>query len=132
MENEQVTPQTAEQPTAQTTEQPKSEAKEKAMAAIKPILELNEPIFFPKFAEKLGKRLSLIYLVGLVVLTLTLLSSLVSIFYTPIIGFCNLVMTAVWFIVFRMFCEALLPYKPVSTETPATETTIEAPEAPKM
>ena len=121
MENEQV--QTPEQPT-QTPEQPKSEAAKKLMENIKPILELKEPIFLPKLAEKLAKRLSLIYLIGLVVLTLTLLSSLVSIFYTPIIGFCNLVMTAVWFIVFRMFCEALLPYKPV------TETPIEAPEAP--
>ena len=127
MENEQVAPQTAEQPTAQTTEQPKSEAKEKAIKAIKPILELNEPIFFPKLAEKLGKRLSLIYLVGLVILTLSLISSLVSIFYTPIIGFCNLIMTAVWFIVFRMLCETLLQYKP-TTEAPIKAT--EAPEVP--
>lgn len=118
MENEQVTP--------QETAQPKSETKEQAIAALKQILELKEPVFLPRLAEKFSKRLSLIYIIGLVVLTLSMFSSLVGLFYTPIIGFCNMVMTAVWFVVFRMLCETFL------TSTPATEAPIEAPEAPEM
>lgn len=121
MENEQV--QTPEQPT-QTVEQPKSEAAKKLMENIKPILELKEPIFLPKLAEKFAKRLSLIYLIGLIVLTCSLLMAMVSVFSSPVAGLFNLVMTAVWFIVFRMLCETLLAYQP------ATETPIEAPEAP--
>lgn len=118
MENEQVTP--------QETVQPKSETKEQVVVALKQILELKEPVFLPRLAEKLSKRLSLIYIIGLVVLILSMFSSLVSLFYTPIIGFCNMIMTAVWFVVFRMLCETFL------TSAPATEAPIEAPEDPEM
>ena len=121
MENEQM--QTAEQ-TAQTAEQTTSQKKEQAIATLKQILELKEPVFLPRLAEKLSKHLSLIYLVGLIVLTLTMFSSLVSLFFTPIIGFCNMVMTAVWFVVFRMLCETLLTYQKT------TETSTDIPEMP--
>ena len=78
---------------------------------LKKYLELSEPIFTEKFAPKLAPYAKIIYLVGLVILAISLLGAVVTLFSNFAAAVLTVIGVLVEFVLFRMFCEFLVTYK---------------------
>lgn len=74
------------------------------------VLELKEPLFVEKLAPKLKKYAQIIYLVGLVLLAISVLGSIVLLFTSPSAAIVSLLFVVIEFILLRMFCEFLISY----------------------
>ena len=74
---------------------------------LKKYLELSEPIFTTKFAPLLAPYAKIIYLVGLVILAISLLGAVVTLFSNFAGAILTVVAVIVEFVLFRMFCEFL-------------------------
>ena len=78
---------------------------------MKKFLTLDEPIFVSKFAPVLAPYAKIVYLVGLVILAITVFAALVELLTGGIASaFLTLVVVAVEFILFRLFCEFLMTH----------------------
>lgn len=78
---------------------------------MKKFLTLDEPIFVSKFAPMLAAHAKIIYLVGLVILAISVFAALVELLTGGIASsFLTLVCVAVEFVLFRMFCEFLMTH----------------------
>lgn len=76
---------------------------------MKKFLTLDEPIFVSKFAPVLAPYAKIVYLIGLVILAVTVLAALMTLLTGGIASaFLTLVVVVVEFILFRMFCEFLM------------------------
>jgi len=78
---------------------------------MKKFLTLDEPIFVSKFAPVLAPYAKIVYLIGLVILAVTVLAALMTLLTGGIASaFLTLVVVVVEFILFRMFCEFLMTH----------------------
>lgn len=79
---------------------------------MKKLLELNEPILVTKFAPLLKPFAKIVYLVGLIILAISVLSALVSLLTGGIsAALIILIATCVEFVLLRMFCEFLVSHQ---------------------
>lgn len=74
------------------------------------MLELKEPFFVEKLAPKLKNYAQIIYLVGLVLLAISVLGGIIMLFSSPSAAIISLLFVVVEFILLRMFCEFLISY----------------------
>ncbi|MBQ8250364.1 MAG: hypothetical protein IJY92_00445 [Alphaproteobacteria bacterium] len=74
---------------------------------LKKYLELGEPIFTEKYAPKLAPYAKIIYLIGLVILAISLLGAVVTLFSNFAAAILTVIAVVVEFVLFRMFCEFL-------------------------
>ncbi len=96
--------------------------KEEITAKAQKFLELKEPVLVDIVAPKIAKHAQIVYLVGLVLLAISLLGTFVMLFNNPSVALLTLIFIAVEFVLLRMFCEFLLTYTKNSEEnTPAGE-----------
>ena len=78
---------------------------------MKKFLTLDEPIFVSKFAPVLAPYAKIVYLIGLVILAISVLAALMTLLTGGIASaFLTLVVVVVEFILFRMFCEFLMTH----------------------
>lgn len=78
---------------------------------MKKFLTLDEPIFVSKFAPVLAPYAKVVYLIGLVILAISVLAALMTLLTGGIASaFLTLVVVVVEFILFRMFCEFLMTH----------------------
>ena len=78
---------------------------------MKKFLTLDEPILISKFAPLMAGHAKVVYLVGLVILAISVLAALVELLTGGIASaFLTLVCVAVEFVLFRMFCEFLMTH----------------------
>ena len=74
------------------------------------MLELKEPFFVEKLAPKLKNYAQIIYLVGLVLLAISVLGGIIMLFSSPSAAIISLLFVVVEFILLRMFCKFLIYY----------------------
>lgn len=78
---------------------------------MKKFLTLDEPIFVSKFAPMMAPHAKIVYLVGLIILAVSVLCALITLLTGGIASaFLTLVVVAVEFVLFRMFCEFLMTH----------------------
>ena len=78
---------------------------------MKKFLELSEPILLSKIAPMIAPRAKLIYLIGLIILAISVLGSLMTLLTGGFsAGLLSLISIFVVAVLFRMLCEFLLTY----------------------